>query len=158
MPTGLAGGAGGLPVALSTELTLPRVWAGAVQALGLDETEHEGYVRLREKVAELQGVTAEDGGAEGVARHHLLGYPTETTGTMPIACEYASRGLDTSTPPSEIPDDLVPAADRWRLLLQLTQDVRSGVTLGPGVARLYFWIAEDALERHDFSEVWAIGR
>jgi hypothetical protein len=148
----------GRSVHLSTELTLPRVWAAPVQALALDDAEHAAYVRVRERVAELQGVTVEDADAEGVARHHLLGYPTETSGTMPVACELASRGLDPDTPPGDIPDDIVSASERWRLLLQVTQDVRSGVTLGEGLARLYLWIAEDRLARQDFGEVWAIGR
>jgi Domain of unknown function (DUF1963) len=148
----------GRSVHLSTELTLPRLWAAPVQALALDEAEQAAYVRLRERLAELQGVTAEDGDAEGVARHHLLGYPTETSGTMPLACEIASRGLDPDTPPGEIAEDFGAGAERWRLLLQITQDVASGLTLGSGLARLYLWIADDRLERHDFDEVWAIVR
>lgn len=148
----------GSPVHLSTALTLPRVWAAPVQALDLDDAEHAAYVRLRARVAELQGVPLEDGDAEGVARHHLLGYPTETSGTMPLACELASRGLDPETPATDVPPDAVAASERWRLLLQLSQDRGSGVTLAPGVARLFFWIAGDRLERRDFSEVWAIAR
>ncbi len=82
------------PVELSTEMMLPRVWAAPVTALMFVETEQSAYIRLRERVAELQGVPVEDGDAEGVARHHLLGYPTETSGSMPLECELASRGLD----------------------------------------------------------------
>jgi Domain of unknown function (DUF1963) len=148
----------GLAVQLSTALTLPRVWSAPVQALELDDAEQAAYVRLRERAAERQGVTAEDGDAEGIARHHLLGYPTETTGTMPVACELASRGLDPDAAASDIPPDAVSASERWRLLLQLTQDEGSGVTLGAGVARLFLWIDRDRLERRDFSEVWAIAR
>jgi hypothetical protein len=148
----------GRSVHLSTELTLPRVWSAPVQALGLDDAEHAAYVRLRQRLAEVQGVTAEDGAAEGVARHHLLGYPTETTGTMAVACVLAARGLDPDAPPSDIPDDAVAAAEGWRLLLQLTDDRGSGVTLGTGTDRLYVWIEHERLERRDFSEVWAIAR
>jgi len=148
----------GLPVLLSTEVTLPRVWAAPVRALDLDDDEHERYVRLRERVAELQGVTADDDGAEGVARHHLLGYPTETSGTMPLACELVARGLDPETPPDDVPEDVVAASQRWRLLLQVTQAERSGVIPGAGVTRLFLWISEERLARHDFSEVWAIAR
>ena len=157
-PEILAAGTLGLPVHLSTALTLPRVWAAPVQALDLDDAEHAAYVRLRARVAELQGVPLEDGDAEGVARHHLLGYPTETSGTMPLACELASRGLDPDTPGTDVPQDAVAASERWRLLLQVTEDRGSGVTLAPGAARLFFWIAEDRLECGDFSEVWAIAR
>jgi uncharacterized protein DUF1963 len=145
-------------VELSTELMLPRVWAAPVRDLGLVETEQAAYIRLRERVAERQGVTAEDGDAEGVARHHLLGYPTETTGTMPLMCELASRGLDPATSPVAAPQDAVDASERWQLLLQLTQDEPGGVVLGAGAGRLYLWIARDALERHDLSEVWAAAR
>jgi hypothetical protein len=148
----------GLPVLLSTEVILPRVWAAPVRVLDLDDDEHERYVRLRERVAELQGVTADDDGADGVARHHLLGYPTETSGTMPLACELVARGLDPDTPAGDVPEEAVAASGRWRLLLQLTQAERSGVILGAGVTRLFLWITEDRLAQHDFSEVWAIAR
>jgi uncharacterized protein DUF1963 len=148
----------GRSVHLSTELTLPRVWAARVQALALDDAEQAAYGRLRERVAELQGVTVEDGDAEGVARHHVLGYPTETSGTMPLTCELASRGLDPDMPPDEIPEDVIDDAERWRLLLQITQDLRSAIALGSGVERLYLWMAADGLERQDFQEVWAIAR
>ncbi len=148
----------GLPVLLSTEVTLPRVWAAPVRALELDDDEHERYVRLRERVADLQGVTADDDGADGVARHHLLGYPTETSGTMPLVCELVARGLDPDTPPGDVPEEVVAASGRWRLLLQVTQAERSGVIVGAGVTRLFLWISEERLARHDFSEVWAIAR
>jgi hypothetical protein len=143
---------------LSTELTLPRAWAAPVQALDLDETEHAAYERLRTRVAELQGVSAEDGDADGVARHLLLGYPTETSGTMPLTCELASRGLDTGTAPADIPEDARAAADRWRLLLQVTRDEAGGVRVAHGFTRLYLWIDREALERQDFSEAWTIAR
>jgi hypothetical protein len=148
----------GRSVHLSTELTLPRVWAAPVQVLELDAGEHDAYVRLRERLAEEQGVTADDAEADTAAVHHVLGYPTETSGTMPLACELASRGLDPDMAPGDVPEDAAAAAERWRLLLQLTHDAASGVTLGDGVARLFFWIDRDRLERQDFSEVWAIAR
>jgi hypothetical protein len=146
------------PVELSTEMMLPRIWAAPVVALMFQETEQSAYIRLRERVAELQGVAVEDGDAEGVARHHLLGYPTETSGSMPLECELASRGLDLDTPLHRVPQDVVAASARWRLLLQLTQDEDGGVILGAGTERLYLWIAQERLDRQDLSEVWAIGR
>jgi hypothetical protein len=145
-------------VDLSTEMMLPRVWAAPVTALMFAETEQAAYIRLRERVAELQGVPVEDGDAEGIARHHLLGYPTETSGSMPLECELASRGLDLDTPLHRVPQAVVAASERWRLLLQLTQDEAGGVILGAGTERLYLWIAQDGLDRQDLSEVWAIGR
>jgi hypothetical protein len=148
----------GLAVLLSTEVTLPRVWATPVQALELSDDEHERYVRLRERLAELQGVPADDDGADGIARHHLLGYPTETSGAMPLMCELVARGLDPETSPAEVSAEIAGASARWRLLLQLTHAERSGVILGPGVTRLFLWISRDRLARHDLSEVWAIAR
>jgi len=100
----------------------------------------------------------EDGDAEGVARHHLLGYPTETSGSMPLECELASRGLDLDTPLHQVPQPVVAASERWRLLLQLTQDEEGGVVLDAGSERLFLWIAQDGLDRQDLSEVWAIAR
>jgi hypothetical protein len=147
-----------LSVELSTEMMLPRVWAAPVAALMFTEPEMDAYIRLRERVAELQGVPVEDGDAEGVARHHLLGYPTETTGTMPLECELTSRGLDRDTPQHQVPPEVVAASARWRLMLQLTQDEHGGVLLGTGIERLYLWIAQERLEVQDFSEVFAIGR
>ena len=146
------------PVELSTEIMLPRVWAAPVTALMFVETEQTAYIRLRERVAELQGVPVEDGDAEGVARHHLLGYPTETSGSMPLECELASRGLDLDTPLHKVPQPVVAASERWRLLLQLTQDEDGGVVLGAGTERLFLWIAQDGLDRQDLSEVWALAR
>ena len=143
---------------LSTEMMLPRVWAAPVTALMFEEAEQAAYIRLRERVAELQGVPVEDGDAEGVARHHLLGYPTETSGSMPLECELASRGLDLDTPLHKVPKPVVAASERWRLLLQLTQDEDGGVILGPGTERLFLWIAQDGLDRQDLSEVWALAR
>jgi hypothetical protein len=148
----------GRSVHLSTELTLPRVWAAPVQVLELDAREHAAYVRLRERLAEAQGVTGDDAEADTAAVHHVLGYPTETSGTMPLACELASRRLDPDMAPGDVPEDAAAAAERWRLLLQLTHDAASGVSLGDGVARLFLWIDRDRLDRRDFSEVWAIAR
>ena len=157
-PAGASARVEARPVALSTEMMLPRVWAAPVAALMFVEAEQAAYFRLRDRVADLQGVPVEDGDAEGVARHHLLGYPTETSGTMPLECELASRGLDLDTELHRVPPEVVAASERWRLLLQLTQDERGGVVLGPGAERLYFWITQDGLDRQDFSEVWAIPR
>jgi len=157
-PAGASARVEARPVELSTEMMLPRVWAAPVAALMFVEAEQNAYFRLRERVADLQGVAVEDGDAEGEARHHLLGYPTETSGTMPLECELASRGLDLDTPLHRVPPEVVAASERWRLLLQLSRDDHGGVVLGPVPERLYFWIAQDGLDRQDFSEVWAIAR
>lgn len=84
---------GSVPLALSAELTLPRVWATPAQALGLSEAEMLGWEELRTRLAVLQGV--EPKAPDHVMR--LLGYPEERTGDMPGLC---GKG-------------------EWRLLLQL---------------------------------------
>jgi Domain of unknown function (DUF1963) len=126
---------------LSVELTLPRVWSAAVQRLGLDPIEHDGYLQLRRRLATLQDVELDDGFGSAIAFHRALGYPNETSGLMPSTCETAS-GRDGG----------------WRLLLQLTADPSGPWTLGGAGGRLYFWIAEEDLRAADFSRVWAISQ
>jgi hypothetical protein len=84
---------GAVPLSLSAELTLPRVWAAPVQDLGLSEAETAGWEALRARLAALQGV--ETKAPDHVMR--LLGYPEERTGDMPGLCGEGD----------------------WRLLLQL---------------------------------------
>jgi hypothetical protein len=105
---------------LAPQLLLPRVWSEPVQAMGLREDEHDGYVRLRDRLAERQGVEIEHGGGAARAYHRLLGYPDETTGTMPADCAAAAGEGD------------------WRLLAQ--------VSVGSS-KRVYVWIADDGFER-----------
>jgi hypothetical protein len=155
-PQGTVAARGGQPLRLSTELTLPRVWAPAVAALGLDGDEHDAYVRVRRELALRQGVEPEDDGGPSVAYHRLLGHPDETSGTMERVCELTARELD-AAPPSQL--DLVSASDasRWRLLLQLTVEEPLAWRGEPGV-RLFFWIAAEDLAAGDLSRVWAIPR
>ncbi len=138
---------GGEPMRLTAELTLPRVWSAPVQALGLDDDEHEGYVRLRRRLAEVQGVETEDGAGAAVAYHRLFGYPNETTGTMPAACELTDRGLDADAPGLDAEVDA--AAGRWQLLAQLS--------LGAS-GRVYFWIDADDLAAGDLTRIRVIPR
>jgi hypothetical protein len=142
---------------LSVELTLPRVWSARVQRLKLDPIEHDGYLKLRRRLATLQDVELDDGFGEPIAYHRLLGYPNETTGLMPTTCELASGGTDATS--LDAADEHVGSrAARWRLLLQLSLDPSSPWTLGGSGGRLYFWIAEEALRAGDFSRVWAIAQ
>ncbi len=107
---------GSEPVALRPELALPRLWNDAVQALGIDQTAADAYARIRSKLQDLQGVERDDEGGPLIAYHRLLGYPDETTGTMPSEC----------AGPASDPTD-------WRLLVQ--------VSVGD-VRRAYLWIRE----------------
>jgi hypothetical protein len=87
---------GSVPLSLSSELTLPRVWAAPAQALGLSDAEMLGWEELRARLAQLQGV--ERKAPDHVMR--LLGYPEDRTGDMPALCGEGA----------------------WRLLLQLPAD------------------------------------
>jgi hypothetical protein len=107
-------------MAMAAHLVLPRAWSGPVQTMNLDADEHDAYVRLRERLAERQGVEIEHGGGEGRAYHRLLGYPDEPTDTMPGDCAAAVGEGD------------------WRLLAQ--------VSVGTA-KRVYVWIADDSFDR-----------
>ena len=104
------------PMVFAAQLVLPRVWSEPVQALDLSSDEHDAYVRLRDRLAVRQGVEIEHGGGAEVAYHRVLGYPDETTGTMPADCA------------------LVDGDGPWRLLLQ--------VSAGP-TKRIYVWVRSE---------------
>jgi hypothetical protein len=142
---------------LSVELTLPRVWSAPVQRLKLDPIEHDGYLKLRRRLAMLQDVELDDGFGEPIAYHRVLGYPNETSGLMPTTCELASGGMD-ATFIDLAEEELGSRAARWRLLLQLSADASSPWTLGGSGGRLYFWIDEDDLRAADFSRVWTVAQ
>jgi uncharacterized protein DUF1963 len=142
---------------LSVEMTIPRVWAGPVQRLGLDAIEHDGYLKLRRRIATLQDVELEDGLGSAVAYHRVLGYPNETTGLMPLMCELTSAGYDADELDG-VAEDFGENAGRWRLLAQLTVDEEGPWTLGGRGGRLYFWIDGDALRAHDFTQVRTVAQ
>jgi hypothetical protein len=142
---------------LSVELTLPRVWAAPVQALGLDPIEHDGYLRLRRLVATMQDVEFDDGFGRPVAYHRVLGYPNETGGLMPLTCELTASGRD-ATDLDTADDDVGARAGRWRLLAQLTAGAEGPWNLGGEPGRLYVWITDDDLRAGDFSRVRAIAQ
>jgi hypothetical protein len=149
------------PVDLSVELQLPRVWSTPVQALDLDPGEHEAWQRLRELLAERQGVELHDETWELQAIHRVLGYPDERNGDMPLMCELLARGHELGDdPPFAHPRaaEAEPHAGRWRLLLQLTIDDDLGWSWGGGRERLYLWIDEQQLANGDFAHVRAIAQ
>ena len=146
---------------LTVELELPRVWSAPVQALALDGAEHEAWQRLREQLAERQGVDLHDGTLELQAVHRLLGYPDDRQGDMPLACELLARGhvLGDDPPLAHArAAEAEPRVGRWRLLLQLTIDDDLGWAWGEGRDRLYLWIDERDLANGDFARVRAIAR
>jgi uncharacterized protein YwqG len=145
-------------VELSAEVQLPRVWSDAVQALELDEAEHEGWQRLRQQLAERQGVELHDVAQGFQVMHRLLGYPDERRGDMPLACELLARGhVLGDDPPRAHPhaSEVEPHAARWRLLLQLSVDDELGWSWGGVRERLYVWIDKCDLATGDFSRVYA---
>lgn len=150
--------------AVSSELTLPRVWAAPVRALQLTADEQTAWQQLRTRLAELQDVAladAVDTTDEIGALHRLLGYPDERHGDMPLQCELVAHGIDLEGAAAYAhprASELEPAAGRWRLLLQLTADDELGWSWGEGRDRLYLWIDEQDLAARDFSRVWAIAQ
>ncbi len=154
-------GAQTAPIALSAELTLPRVWSDAVQALGLDDDEQLAWTELRSRLAALQGVELADERTELLQVHRLLGYPDERRGAMQLACELLAEGIELGEDaPTMHPRAaaLKRRARRWRLLLELTLDDELGWDWGAGRERLYVWIDAEDLAARDFSRVWAIAQ
>ncbi|HWI22843.1 MAG TPA: DUF1963 domain-containing protein [Baekduia sp.] len=139
---------GGTAAALDGELMLPRVWHASVQALGLSDAEHDAYVALRDALAEAQGVPPDGTGIARLAHHRLLGYPNETSGDMPLACELTARGLDADDPSATDPD-VVAGGQDWRLLAQISMQPQG---------RIYFWIRSRDLHAGNFDDVWAFAR
>jgi hypothetical protein len=148
-------------IELSAELQLPRVWSDHVQALELDEAEHDGWQRLRQQLAERQGVEVHDSTHEFQVMHRLLGYPDERRGDMPLACELLARGYVLGEdPPLTHPcaAEAAPQTGRWRLLLQLSMDDELGWSWGGRRERFYVWIDESDLANGDFARVRAFAQ
>jgi hypothetical protein len=148
-------------IELSPEFQLPRVWSDSVQALELEEAEHDGWQRLREQLAERQGVEVHDMTHGFQVMHRLLGYPDTRRGDMPLACELLDRGyILGDTPPLAHPcaAEAEPDAGRWRLLLQLSMDDELGWSWGDRRERLYLWIDDGDLTNGDFSRVRAFAQ
>jgi hypothetical protein len=137
------------PVALSPELVVPRRWHEAVQALEFDDTEAEAYDRLRTRAQLLQGIESDDDGGPYIAYHRLLGYPNETTGSMPLDCVRALRDRSAADGlGSDVVDPVLPSHE-WRLLAQ--------VSVGEG-RRTYLWIRRTDLNAGEFRKLCAFVR
>lgn len=135
----------GRPLRLDAHLQLPRVWSDAMQGLDLDEQDTAAYIRVRDRLAEAQGLELDQGAHSGIALHRMLGYPDDTSGTMPGECTAFAAHDAVSTVadvPAFDPGSIATAdadPDTWRLLLQLS--------LGPA-SRLFVWssTASDAVD------------
>jgi hypothetical protein len=148
-------------IELTPELQLPREWSDSVQALGLDEAEHDGWHRLRRQLAERQGVAVHDSTHVFQVIHRLLGYPDERRGDMPLACALLERGYVLGEdPPLAHPyaAEAAPHAGRWQLLLQLSADDELGWSWGRRRERLYLWIDERDLAYGNFARVRAFAQ
>jgi Domain of unknown function (DUF1963) len=163
--TGDFDGVPGSPIDLSVELVLPRVKSAAVRALGLDPDEQRAWRKLRLALAVAQGVGPEGRNREDnpPAVHRLLGYPDETTGSMPLACELVARGhavgdVDPGDHPAA--PEAEPTAAGWQLLLQLSvdDDVDDDWSWADYHDRIYLWTPPDALTSGTLDPVTAFPR
>jgi hypothetical protein len=145
------------PLALSRELMLPSAYSSLLDPFELDVAGYPEWTRLRERLAELQGVPLDDEAVDFHATHRLLGYAEPVWGReMELDCALVSNGLDLSEgqgyyDPSR--DELEAGAAEWRLLLQLSNDPELGLALREPFRRLYVWIREQDLLAGDFAHV-----
>lgn len=150
-----------VPLACSVELTLPSELAGFPPSLDLDPNELDGWQRLREELAALQGVEPEDRAVEWHALHRLGGWPDSTEEGMEVDAQLVANGVDLNSG-ERYYDPRVPDLERdaaqWRLLLQLSTDDDAGLTLGYPLGRLYVWIRDEDLRHGRFDDVWAFVR
>jgi uncharacterized protein YwqG len=150
-----------LPVRLTGEVTLPAEAAGLPSSLVLDIDELDRWQRLRERLAELQGVEVEDRAVEWHALHRLLGHPDTTDEGMPLDAQLASNGIDLNTGERYFDPraaGLEQGSEDWRLLLQLSSDDELQLTLGYPLGRLFVWIRQEDLVEGRFGRVWAFVR
>jgi hypothetical protein len=137
------------PVALRPELVVPRRWHEAVQALEFDDTEAEAFDQLRTRAQLLQGIESDDDGGPDIAYHRLLGYPNETTGSMPLDCVHALRDWSVADGlGSDVVDPVLPSHE-WRLLAQVSVGDRR---------RTYLWIRRTDLDAGEFRTLCAFVR
>lgn len=105
------------------------------KAIGGDEGKVEAYVDVREYLnvgtrsdcQELCGIPA--------SPHKLLGYANTIQGRMQSECQ--------------------PAANDWRLLLQVESDSNAGMKWGDA-GRIYFWIRDEDLRAARFDRTWTV--
>jgi uncharacterized protein YwqG len=150
-----------LPLALSVEVTLPSESAGLPPELGFGPFELDAWQRIREGLAELQGVELEDRSVEWHALHRLGGHPDTTEEGMQLDAQLAANGIDLNSGERWYHPrvaELEQGAKDWRLLLQVSTDDALGIQLGYPLGRLYAWIREDDLRAGRFDDVWTFVR
>jgi uncharacterized protein YwqG len=150
-----------LPLELSVEITLPSESAGLPPELSFGPYELDSWQRIREGLAELQGVELEDRSVEWHALHRVGGHPDTTEEGMQVDAQLAANGIDLNTGERWYhprATELEADAGQWRLLLQLSTDDALGIQLGYPLGRLYAWIREDDLRAGRFDDVVAFIR
>lgn len=102
--------------------------------------------------------------------HHLLGHAQAAPSYAEQVAELVSQGTAVDPLGDMERDELqaqAPAADRWRLLLQIDLDALTQLDAPPelfewgpggGSERLWFWIKDADLQARDFSKVWMLRR
>ena len=142
---------------LSSELMLPSAYSAQLDPFELDVEAFEAWSRLREHLAELQGVPLDDQAGDFIAAHRLLGYAEPVYGReMELDCELVANGLDLHEGQGYYDprrDELEAGAADWRLLLQLSVDPQLGLAWRDPFRRLYLWIREPDLLARDFRRV-----
>jgi hypothetical protein len=128
---------------------MPRRWHEAVQELDLDDDEGDAYERLRMRLQNLQGVESDADGGTTIAYHRLLGYPNETTGSMPADCAGAAQEWSAAEGPGSGDAEPATASGPWRLLAQISVGERR---------RAYVWIRQADLEAREFGHMCAFLR
>lgn len=122
-----------------------------IDQLDLDYGERDLYWELQEKVWESRRLQSE-------TYHRFLGHPDQEQNDMQQECALVSNGLycgDSTGWNDPRAADLLKEAPRWQLLLQIHSDDRLGTMFGD-VGKIYYWIREDDLEKHDFDRVWLV--
>jgi uncharacterized protein YwqG len=138
-----------MPITFSEEISTPSLNSIALEQLKFTDDEMDHYV---EYIYRLEG------GDQRAPLHQVLGHPEPVQNEMQLECQLVSNGVYYGSPEgSQDPRarDLEPGATSWRLLLQLDSDDDVGFMWGD-VGMLYFWIHENDLTKHDYSNVWMI--
>lgn len=151
-PRGLPGALPEVPLAASGELTLPLEPVEAASG----PCDYAGWLELRARLAELQGVVPADASPDYLALHRLLGHPDSLAEPMDADAALVTAGIDLGSPEADRSQARAGALS-WRLLAQLSADPGLGIAFGL-YERLFVWIREADLRRGRFDRVRAFVR
>nr|WP_193859017.1 YwqG family protein [cf. Phormidesmis sp. LEGE 11477] len=82
--------------------------------------------------------------------HRLLGYDGPMQEPMERLCQLRFNGISGYAKQSP---SIEKGVEDWQLLLQIDSDDKVGWEFGD-TGRLYFWIRQQDLAKHDFSKIW----